>query len=721
MTDYYTVQDNTTTKLELGAALGSGGEGSVYSISEPLAWRGYCIKIYNDKYCTASKEDKLRFMIDHPPAPLEVAAGKLCWPVALVYSDESCCDFIGCMMPLALRGSQELYALSNLTNKRLSTDAAWQKYFDQSAASFDHRLKVCINLCSVVDLIHKTDNYAVVDFKPQNIMVTANGAICLVDLDSVQIRADSDGKPHYGRVNTLEYTPPEGANITVKDTLVTQTWDEFSLAVILYQILFGIHPYMATFNSPYDALNSLSQKIGHNLFVHDQGQAHLRSLPPPHQRFDQLPEDIQQLFKRSFDNRTDERTSADQWQHVLTQHLPKSLQRSTPPVLSSVTTPLVSPLRSTLPTLLDWFKQLIVRFNDYHTSPPYSPPTQRLGLRQAPKQGTGAGNNKSNPNRTPPRVNPSAATNRQASKLRRGKTPKRRRSGYQKRQYGNHTPPVHQSSQSLLNKVNTVKSSFASTSTSQASPPSSPLPSQRLARQRSTSPKGIQATPSYAVFRVLRALANHYPTALLLTIVGILFAVFAVSALVTSPSSQVRQLVSMEGDQSFQIRTESESKTDDDSRILLEIAKQQVRQVILEESESRNLRTPTPQSQRERRREQQNILLETLQDPKASKTLKADALYSLNKLELEELIAPRLKLPDDLTDNLPSGQQYPVTVIITITKFGNIERVTIIESSGTRAVDEYAIRSLMTLDFKPIPLPNTSPEGDYHLALTYSH
>ncbi|MDO5768028.1 MAG: hypothetical protein Q4P13_00860, partial [Psychrobacter sp.] len=358
MTDFYIRQDNDLIKISAGAALGSGGEGTVYPITAPKAWSGYCIKVYSDKYRTTAKEHKLSFMIDHPPASLITAAGKLCWPEALAYDTKdtdsgNAARFIGFMMPLAFEGSQELYVLSNLSNKRLSADAAWQKYFNQSAASFDYRLKVCVNLCSVVDLIHQDGNYAVVDFKPQNIMLTADGRVSLVDLDSVQIRADSDGKPHYGRVNTLEYTPPEGAKIIVRETLVPNTWDEFSLAVILYQILLGIHPYMASFDSPYAELNSLSDKIRHNLFVHDQGQAYLRFLPPPHQRFEQLPKDVQQLFKRSFDNRTDDRTSAPLWHLVLLEHLPKSLKHS---AVSPSPKParLVLPFRIGLKALLEW-------------------------------------------------------------------------------------------------------------------------------------------------------------------------------------------------------------------------------------------------------------------------------------------------------------------------------------------------------------------------------
>lgn len=314
MNVFYIIHDDELIRLEVGTAIGSGGEGKVYPITSPKSWLGFCVKEYIEKYRISEKEAKLQFMIARPPAELSNTHGKLCWPVAIAY-DAGFTDFVGFVMPLAYSDSQELYLLSNLTNRRLGEK--WQPYFDESAASFDKRLTVALNLCAVVDLIYQSGNYAIVDFKPQNIMFTPDGKVALVDLDSIQIAADEQGQPHYGRVNTVEYTPPEGRDITVKDTLVDETWDAFSLAVILYQILLGIHPYMATFKSPYNDLNSLSGKIQQNLFVHDKGKPYVRSLPPLHERFKSLPHAIQQLFKVSFDNNTDRRTSAKQWEETL--------------------------------------------------------------------------------------------------------------------------------------------------------------------------------------------------------------------------------------------------------------------------------------------------------------------------------------------------------------------------------------------------------------------
>lgn len=440
MSVFYIIHQAELIRLEVDTAVGSGGEGTVYPIISPKAWQGFCVKEYAQKYRTCDKQAKLQFMIEHPPAQLSNAHSQLCWPVAIAY-DAGFTDFVGFVMPLAYADSQELYLLSNLTNKRLGQQ--WQAYFDRSPASFDKRLTVAVNLCIAVALIYQNDNYAIVDFKPQNIMFTSDGKVALVDLDSIQIAADQQGQPHYGRVNTVEYTPPEGRDIVVKETLVDKTWDEFSLAVILYQILLGIHPYMASYKTPYDGLNSLGDKIQQNLFVHDKGKPYLSTLPPLHKRFESLPYDIQRLFKVSFDNDTKRRTSARLWQQALSQYLTKQGFQSKPALptillktqmaqarksLSTVTTPVGATIYKQISRLLALVSSAIKSLNHY---------SSRL------KSSTLTSTAK------PAKTVSQPALTRQNSLPKPNKT-----SNYQKRSYINDKPPVHKSvrpAKTLLN------------------------------------------------------------------------------------------------------------------------------------------------------------------------------------------------------------------------------------------------------------------------------
>ncbi|MDO5768029.1 MAG: hypothetical protein Q4P13_00865, partial [Psychrobacter sp.] len=379
---------------------------------------------------------------------------------------------------------------------------------------------------------------------------------------------------------------------------------------------------------------------------------------------------------------------------------------------------LVLPFRIGLKALLEWVKQLIVRLNDYQTQQPYSPSTQRLILRQSAKQSPGTNKPRPKPKSKPRTVSPSAANARQAKKPRSTKAQKRRHSSYQKRQYGNHAPPVHQSS-TLLSGL--LKSKFNSSSNAKPNAQSTTT-TKHSNRQRSSpplvpSPNASQSSPFSGSPSPSIALLHHYRAAFLLAIILLLFTLLATFALVTSPSPQVKQVVSRGDHPSIQIRTTAGSATLANKIKAVTAEDNAIAKSNISDLEAQKLRVTAEN----KRLTQQNALLETLQDPEASKTLKADAHYKLQKTYLEDIIALRLKLPDDIRDTLPSGQQYPVTVMITLTQFGNVERVKVTESSGTHAVDEYAIKSLMTLEFTPVSLTNAAPTSNYYLDLIYTN
>lgn len=299
--------------ITLSSLLGKGGEGEVYEI---LDNSDLCVKIYYKAYRTHERAEKIRYMIRHSIAGNNAFA-RLCWPIAEIRSPKQHYKegFFGFVMPKALADSQELQRLTSYANeKRL--EIKWHKFFVPSLA-FELRMKICSNLCIAVYLVHKERDYVFVDLKPHNIMITYDGRVCLVDLDSIQINAK---KKFYARVSTPEYTPPEGMGVTVKEKLVDVTWDRFSLATILYQILFGIHPFSASFKPPFDNVTTIHKSIENRLFVHDsETKNHIRTLPKPHYKFFSLHNDIKLLFERAF--MSTDRPTVENWAIVLSEHI----------------------------------------------------------------------------------------------------------------------------------------------------------------------------------------------------------------------------------------------------------------------------------------------------------------------------------------------------------------------------------------------------------------
>ena len=710
MTVFYIWQHDELTRLEVGAAIGRGGEGTVYPITAPKAWLGYCIKEYAEKYRTAAKEAKLQFMVKHPPERLHYANGKLCWPVALAY-DAGFSEFVGYVMPLAYADSQELYLLSNLTNKRLG--AQWQPYFGQSEESAHKRLNICVNLCTSVQLIHQDTNYAIVDFKPQNIMFTADGKVALVDLDSLQIRADESGEAHYGRVNTLEYTPPEGANISVKDTLVNKSWDEFSLAVILYQVLFGIHPYMATFEPPFEQLNSLGDKIQQNLFVHGQGQPHLSALPSPHNRFNLLHDDIQQLFRTSFDNRTDYRASAMRWQETLSQHIQQhSHGLTTPPVrpVKGRTTAASSLIAlfsqsSIVSTFAGWISalpkalvRLITEINNYQSRQRQQSSKARLSKTKLPKTSTSTSTstNKSNS------IDQARSSSHQHAKGHQSSV-KQQTSRYKKRSYGNNTPPIQTPHRSWRKSSHAKSKSLHPFS-------ATPLPTA----------KGIQPTPRNIIFRVPIALITHYPSALIIIIV-ILCAVLSVFYAPSSSTSNQSSYVQVHSAQTAEV--EDNPVQDNESYLAdNEVKETQIYDAIDYQPARPNQPYPyDTYEQLERRALQQER--DRIEQEYQEATQESEDIVIKSSSEARFRQAPNFELPQRLLRTLSvngeSRATIKVTVKLSVDKQGEVADITILSSSGNEALDRYTLREFKKVKFYPFMQDGKPINGKVTVPIVY--
>lgn len=152
-------------------------------------------------------------------------------------------------MPLAFPDSKQLVNLvAPKLNKKLPDE--WFVRYDRGNGKYSliSRLKLICNISIPIHLLHSTKRYVLKDFKPENVLITHDGKVTIVDMDSVQI--SENGKLLYpGTAATANYIPPElykqgiGKN---KEDILTVSWDRFALGVVFYQLLFGLHPYVVT-------------------------------------------------------------------------------------------------------------------------------------------------------------------------------------------------------------------------------------------------------------------------------------------------------------------------------------------------------------------------------------------------------------------------------------------------------------------------------------------
>ena len=308
MSKFYTGNGKTIRITD--NSIGDGGEGEIYPIVSSH-YKGCCVKLYSnqsDPDKMDKRRKKIEFMIKNPPTDLMGDNYIVCWPKETVFSNK---QFVGFIMPLAFRGSEQLHKLCTLDGKGLST--AWQQKYDRATGNgLIARMKLCTNLAASIHRVYSLKKYIFADMKPQNILVTDESKISLIDLDSIQVSENSQ-IIFPASVSTAEYEPPEATSIKISTHLrLEESWDRFSMAVIFYEVLFGVHPYAASFSGQYQKHHAVSEYIINNLFVHGSGKNHVGFLPPPHKNFHKIPYELQNLFMRAFKDST-QRPSAEEF------------------------------------------------------------------------------------------------------------------------------------------------------------------------------------------------------------------------------------------------------------------------------------------------------------------------------------------------------------------------------------------------------------------------
>lgn len=288
----------------------SGGEGKIHKITAPATYKNCCVKLYEAKYRTPERQNKLTYLIQNTPAQLQNNQYIVCFPKELVFLNNL--QFAGFIMPLAFKDSIQLEALCT-TNIR-PIHKKHSQFARHLPDAFQKRLQLCLNLAVPVHLVHSLKKYVFVDIKPPNILVSPDAKISIIDIDSIQI-ANGNKVMYPAQVSTPDYSPPEWWNVN-RSHYIAESWDRFAIAVIFYQILFGIHPYTASFKQPYANVTEIPELIKNGLFVHGHNNYAVAVLPPPHLIFRQLDTQLQGLFIGAFEvglYAPDKRPSLDQW------------------------------------------------------------------------------------------------------------------------------------------------------------------------------------------------------------------------------------------------------------------------------------------------------------------------------------------------------------------------------------------------------------------------
>lgn len=324
------VKLSNDTIIEVGnTPFASGGEADVFEILSPTIYAKQILKIYKPDKRTKQKEDKLKFLISNKPnlIPLNDHHSVI-WPIHLAYISN---NFVGYTMPKASGIKLELLCHPKLP-KTLSKE--WEKFSFNTPGAIQARLKLCFNISAALSQIHSFGSYVLVDMKPDNVMVKSDGLISIIDIDSTEIiRNNSLIFP--AQVATPEYTPPEFYKtiIDIEKNVIHETWDRFSLAIIFYRILLGIHPFTASLKSPFENLTNIIDIVQKGFLPVGKTKGKFKTIPPPHNNFYKLEKNIQNLFLAALDDSISNpniRPTADDWCRILSPNPGVQINRNLP-------------------------------------------------------------------------------------------------------------------------------------------------------------------------------------------------------------------------------------------------------------------------------------------------------------------------------------------------------------------------------------------------------
>ncbi|MBK8647515.1 MAG: hypothetical protein IPN16_13400 [Gemmatimonadetes bacterium] len=305
----------------------TGGEGALHDhacAGSPLA-----VKLYRFGSTTGARDarrERAEYLVRHPPAcrASRHEGWEVAWPTELVTTEDG--DFVGVAIPRVRRAVRlsELTAHARTVTRRVGL--RWAGYSLPSPLGRALRLQLAARVARAVSAVHAGGRYVLADLKPDNLMVDLAGHVTLVDCDSVQV-AEQGTLRVSAPVRTDDYTPAEGqrhpaGGRTGADVPLAPSWDAFSLAVIIYQLLLGIHPFAVRGRDPVQGtpVDTLRDAIGAGLYAHSPSRANLLVTPAPHAAIERLPRAVREALHETFvagHAHPDRRLTSGQWAALL--------------------------------------------------------------------------------------------------------------------------------------------------------------------------------------------------------------------------------------------------------------------------------------------------------------------------------------------------------------------------------------------------------------------
>ncbi|CAK6695422.1 protein kinase domain-containing protein [Synechococcus sp. CBW1107] len=286
--------ESLSLQLTAGSLLGAGGQGQVHTAR--LGGEVMAVKLMRQ-----IDVDKLRAL-----NKLEARCGAVTTlPRRLLYENEG--GRPGCLAGYAMR----------LVDRNRSVSAARLFNFEQIRHlphyTWADAVLAALRLAESVATLHR-HGVVIGDLNPENVLFeaattladTASWRAIVLDTDSFQIK-EVGGRHHHCPVSRPLYTAPELIGCDFSHSWRQVSADDFSLAVLIYQLLLHDHPYDNAINDSEPDL-AVAAKISRGLYPHAAMPTLGLRASPFRPAPSQISEAIDQAFRRSFSAHANRRT-----------------------------------------------------------------------------------------------------------------------------------------------------------------------------------------------------------------------------------------------------------------------------------------------------------------------------------------------------------------------------------------------------------------------------
>lgn len=207
-------------------SFGEGGESRVYGVEGQPS---LCAKIY--KKVKPEQEAKIRAMVNERFDGMVEGRRLYAWPLHLLYDLSG--RFAGYLMHR--EEGQPLFNVMrpDKRDKVFSTPYNWT-----------HSIAVAYHLAWLFEYAHD-HGYIIGDANSANFLVRRDGSVVVIDVDSFEFTDKVTGQHYRTGVGVPSYVPPELQGRNMSRNNYTEASDDFALAIHLFELLVGAHPFSA--------------------------------------------------------------------------------------------------------------------------------------------------------------------------------------------------------------------------------------------------------------------------------------------------------------------------------------------------------------------------------------------------------------------------------------------------------------------------------------------